>query len=266
MNLEDLILKRYPLPEWVALIEVRASTGYGKGSDQRYDAVALNCYPSKGHLRAVFEVKRTRHDFMRELEDPGKRKQAETYFHETWFVTSPGVCEPSEVPEGWGLLVATKSGGKLLRKRAAMQRTPKEAPWGLALSMLRQQQEITQRAHRTLENNISAKFNGEEVSEEYLQKLAYEYCMAQRTSLEIALDKTLSEHKRLTKAQKELRSPLNHLGHLCGHYGIADYSTLTVEKVEELLTEAVSRRLKQITVHISDAHKAIGNLVQRLEQ
>ncbi len=58
--------RRYKLPEWALLTELRLSTGY-IGSEQRMDAVAFNCWPSKNFHRIGFEVKASRADLLRDL-------------------------------------------------------------------------------------------------------------------------------------------------------------------------------------------------------
>jgi hypothetical protein len=65
MDLEKLLRVKYPLPEWVLFFELSGGTGWS-GQQHRADAIAFNCYPSKGLHRLAFEVKRTRQDYMRE--------------------------------------------------------------------------------------------------------------------------------------------------------------------------------------------------------
>ena len=148
IDLEALTVARYPAPEWITFVELRAGTGWAKGAAQRFDVVALNSWPSKRGHRAAFEVKRSRADFMRELDKPEKRAQAERFFSESWFVCAPGVCDVSEVPDGWGLLVATKAGDKLRRVRAARQHAPEDLPYPMMLSILRRADEPANDAAR----------------------------------------------------------------------------------------------------------------------
>ena len=62
----DSLQHRYQLPEWALLTELRLSTGYA-GSQQRMDAIAFNCWPSKQHERIGFEVKASRADLLSDL-------------------------------------------------------------------------------------------------------------------------------------------------------------------------------------------------------
>ncbi len=55
--------------EWAFFDELRAGTGYknirkGMNPEQRFDAWAINLYPSKGHMTIAYEVKVSRSDFL----------------------------------------------------------------------------------------------------------------------------------------------------------------------------------------------------------
>ena len=128
-------MARHKPPQWVAIKELRAGTGYGKGADQRFDVAAFNVWPSKKFVRVVYEVKRSRNDWLRELKNPSKRASAEAWFHETWFVCDKGVAKEAEVPEGWGLL--EPAGEKLRTRVHARMRVPGDAPATLYLSAMR---------------------------------------------------------------------------------------------------------------------------------
>lgn len=265
-DLEQLILERYTTPEWVSLIEVRAGTGYGGKAEQRYDAVALNCWPSSGHRRVVFEVKRSRSDFMKELSDPLKRKQAEDYFHETWFVCLPDVCDVSEVPEGWGLLVSTKKGDKLRQKRAAMQRAkPKDPKVSFYMSMLRQQQQINDELDFRIRQRITAQFGGKEVTEDDLQAIAKDRTKHEREKVRVLEEKAENKYKEAADIRINLVDPLKHLAKLCGRFSVAVNGSLTREHVDALVNEAVHRKMLGATDLIKDTHATLGALIKGLE-
>lgn len=93
--------QRHPDPEWVYLPQVRTQTGYsdevGGFDTVRYlDAFAMNCFGSKGFTRVAYEIKISRSDWLRELEDPRKRAQAYFLCHEFWFAVAPGVYQPGD--------------------------------------------------------------------------------------------------------------------------------------------------------------------------
>ena len=91
---------RYAQPEWSVFFEVRDSTGFaGKRSA---DAVAMNCYPSRGLEIHGFEFKVSRGDWLSELRNPEKSAAVQQYC-DRWFVVAPtGVVQNGERPATWG--------------------------------------------------------------------------------------------------------------------------------------------------------------------
>ena len=136
VNVEGLVSQRHEPPEWAVLYEFAGGVG-SAGYNRRADVVAFNCWPSKGFLRIAYEVKRTRADFMREVDAPEKRAWLEKHFHQCYFAVTDGIVKADEVPEGWGLLVVTKGGDKIIRRKAAKHRDVGKLPEALALSAIR---------------------------------------------------------------------------------------------------------------------------------
>lgn len=101
-GLLKMIRARYQPTEWAVLDELHDGTG--GAATRRFDAVAFNCWPSRGMLRLGFEIKVSRADFSKELANHEKRAALEKHCHEAYFVVGPDVCKPREIPEPWGLL------------------------------------------------------------------------------------------------------------------------------------------------------------------
>lgn len=97
----DLIEKKYPLPAWVVLTQLRDGTGFAtKG--QSADAFAFGVWPSRGLEIHGFEVKSWRNDWLRELKRPDK---AEFFFKHVdywWLVSDQEVAKIEEIPSNWG--------------------------------------------------------------------------------------------------------------------------------------------------------------------
>jgi len=129
----------HPEPEWATFPELADGTGGRKV--RTIDLFALNLWPSKGYRAVAYEVKISRSDFRRELDDPTKRAPWERLAHETWIAAPAGVVPVAEVPEGWGL-IEIQEGGKVRRPRRALQRQPPEAwPRSFTASLARRSAE-----------------------------------------------------------------------------------------------------------------------------
>jgi hypothetical protein len=87
----------------VYLTEVTAPDGSGR----RADAVHVGLWSSRGGGRIdVCELKVSRSDFRRELEEP-RKAEAWWPYSTTFSIVSPGIdiTPPEELPPGWGLLI-----------------------------------------------------------------------------------------------------------------------------------------------------------------
>ena len=113
----ELLRYRHAPPEWASFSELSTSTGAQMA--RRLDFFAMSCWPSSGQHAIAYEVKVSRRDFAREIEDPSKRRHAEDVASECYFVTPHGLLKPDELPEGWGLIEA---GAELRRVKVAAQR------------------------------------------------------------------------------------------------------------------------------------------------
>jgi hypothetical protein len=130
---EDLILMlrdRYEHPnayggvDYVVLEQVPNSTGFQGLSYRWIDAAVFSLIPSKGISRSAFEVKVSRSDLIRELQNPVKHKWCQEYFHEFWFLCPKDIVQVDEIPNGIGLMCP--HGDKLtIRKHCQRNDNPK---------------------------------------------------------------------------------------------------------------------------------------------
>lgn len=121
----ELLFNRHLPPQWASFAELRGSTGYI--NEQRLDFFAMHLWPSQGFRSVAYEIKVSRGDFQREIENPKKRAFAESVSHECYFAVPQGLVEKDEVPEGWGLLEANAGGLKRVKlptQRAAVAWPP----------------------------------------------------------------------------------------------------------------------------------------------
>lgn len=120
-RIEHLLRDRHAPPEWAFFAELQESTGAMGG--RAFDAWAMNVWPSKEYVSVGYEIKVSRGDFRREIDDPSKRRPLEAVSNECYFAAPAGLLRPDEIPEGWGLIEATNGDEPRLRiKKNAMQR------------------------------------------------------------------------------------------------------------------------------------------------
>ena len=96
--------------------EAPCGSGYASGYGQ-IDTWVLR--PSWTRPAVIgYEIKVSRRDFLADQKWMGYLP----YCNELYFAVAPGVCTVEEMPEGVGLLEATKNGGRILTRRKAAHR------------------------------------------------------------------------------------------------------------------------------------------------
>lgn len=103
LSLEDMIEKRYGGAGWIVLRELGNGTGYNV--KRHADAVAIGIWPSHGYSIEGLEVKRTRSDVQKELDDPSKADAVGKYCDFWWLVVADlKIIDGLAIPETWGIL------------------------------------------------------------------------------------------------------------------------------------------------------------------
>lgn len=103
------LAKRYRAPEFALFEQVGNGTGFA--ANRWADAVAMSLWPSRGLDLYGFEIKVSRHDWIRELRRPDKAEDIASGC-DFWYVVvpRPEIVELSELPAPWGLLHTTARG------------------------------------------------------------------------------------------------------------------------------------------------------------
>lgn len=114
----SILSARYEPPNWIFYSELRFGTGYGRLAEQRIDAWAMHCWPSKKFLKIAFEIKISRRDFLKELKNSKKRSAALSVSNQFYFVLPPGVVQKDEIPSECGLMIVTREKGIKVVKEA----------------------------------------------------------------------------------------------------------------------------------------------------
>ncbi len=263
-NLESLISLRYPAGEWAVVFELQKGVGF-QGTTGRIDAAAFGCWPSKGHHRLAFEVKRSRGDFLRELKQPQKRVWVEENFHQTWFVVPAGLVKPEEVPESWGLLVATKDGEKLRQVKVAMHREVPALPESMALSAIRSMSETLSRA---LSKRIT--FEGETITQADVDRKVAASFSAQSEAMDMLAKKNFGQQSALLQDRESLREPLRVLAmavmenwdvRQAVHPNGTDPCPVTADQVRTWISQVGLARSPLQMRHLENARTALNEIL-----
>lgn len=121
--------------EWVVASEVQRTTG---ASDRRYDFVALNCYASQNYKVEVVEIKVSKADLRRELEEPEKHNVLFDDIDYYSLAAPDKVIDLDIIPKKWGVYAVVD--GKLVTRRRplALHDEPRKTlPRSFAASFLR---------------------------------------------------------------------------------------------------------------------------------
>jgi len=120
------IAAAHAAPEWSTFFQVRDGAGWNR---RTADAIAMNLWKSRGLTLRGFEVKISRSDMRRELDDPSKAEGVARFCDEWYLVVPKGLVkdQAQDVPSGWGIMEAdeTKDGLRTLR---AATRNPDPSP------------------------------------------------------------------------------------------------------------------------------------------
>lgn len=131
----NALAAKYRAPEYAFLTEVRNSVGFSS-KVRTADAMAMSLWPSRGLYMTGFEVKVSRADWKKELEQPEKAEEL-ARFCKMWFVACPDkIIDKDEVPPGWGL-IHVKGDGGLRYVKPAPEHPAAEPTWMFFASLMR---------------------------------------------------------------------------------------------------------------------------------
>lgn len=116
--------ERYAGSEWAFFEELRGGTAFTRES--RADGLAMNLWPSRGMEIHGFELKVSRSDWKRELDNPGKSEPIQQFCDRWWVVTGyDELVQPGELPPTWGWMVPF---GDKLKVRVEAPKLPANPP------------------------------------------------------------------------------------------------------------------------------------------
>jgi len=253
-----MVMNRHPLPEWATFTELRDGTGFAHSG--AIDVATFNCYPSKNGIRVAYEIKATRNDFAKEIDNPKKREWVEKYFHQTYFVIAHGICEAKEIPEGWGLLQLSKKHKILRRLVIAKHREVPDPPYWLMMSAMRRSVE-DMHANNTKIRHI----DGESFTTKEFEKLVEDSVSALRDNTNKKIAELYDQEREYRDLRTKLVQPLYTLLRLANEHYSIKCEDITSNMVHELLDKAVARELDSTVMNMRAAHSELGKLLKDLD-
>jgi len=95
---------------WAFFVEQRVGTGYGKDSQQSFDAWAINYSKGKRNVTRCYELKISRSDFLHEIKKPLKRRAGLRLSNEFYFIVPTDLVRKEEIPPECGLMYVDDDG------------------------------------------------------------------------------------------------------------------------------------------------------------
>ena len=134
-------LRRYYKPqEYALMFEVSNSTG--TSARRHADAVAMNLWPSRGLQIEGIEVKVSRSDWRRELDNPAKAELISQYCDKWWVVTPENIVHDHELPALWGHMIVNDNGAIRVKKPAPKKDSVKPLDRPFVAAMLRRASDL----------------------------------------------------------------------------------------------------------------------------
>lgn len=194
--------ERYCAPQYALFYEVANGTG---SNIRRYcDALAMSLFPSRGLHMHGFEVKVSRSDWKRELDQPHKAEEGIfKYCDHWWIVTPPGIIQGDELPPTWGHLeyqLALKEGevSKLRQKVNAPKLEAAHMTRNFIAALLRRADENnTQRIANAVREQTSA-------IQERLNKVTSDNETAIREEVDLRMKRNDDRFKKIREFEEAL--------------------------------------------------------------
>ena len=115
-DIRKALSERYCEPDWYLGFEV--GDGCGSEVTRHADAIAICPYPSRGYEALGFEIKVSKQDLKREIEQPAKAEALAKYCNYWFLVVPKGLTDDIQIPEPWGIIEYID--GKLRQKKKAV--------------------------------------------------------------------------------------------------------------------------------------------------
>jgi hypothetical protein len=233
-----MLADRYTGSEWAYLVEVPDGTGMKK--QRTADAIAIGLWAKNAGQFHGFEVKSSRSDWTRELQEPEKSRRWREVVTSFWLVAGRGVAKLEEVPPDWGFLEVATNGESLKIRKQPLHVERGSVPINVVGSMLR-------KGIDCLPVGVSAK----------LQDVARDV----RKSYESGREDERRASTRLLERNKKLEAEMQRLSQLLGRH--PEHITAD-DMVASVVKAANAGRLSNITNVMRNVQTNVTNILRGL--
>jgi hypothetical protein len=233
--------------EWVCASEVQRTTGW---SDRRYDFVAMNCWNSNFYKIEVVEIKVSKSDLRRELEEPEKHNVMFDDIDYYSLAAPDKIIDMSIIPPKWGVYAVVD--GKLVTKRKplALHDEPRTTlPRAFAASFLR----------AATAQNLERKL----LSDEKQKAFEEGYARAKKDIGQMA--DSWDNYNRIQKENRQLSQTLSDLG-IYGLESQQDKANINrLKRLKQIGDELdwLKHLTKQVKKCVADIEQATGEIEKR---
>lgn len=235
-----------PEKGWGVVAELRNRLGLR--SDRSIDFFAVQTWDSKSPFYVSVEIKVSKWDYDRELQNPSKRKVWEECSTEFWFAAPRGIIPVEELPEGAGLL---ETAGSILRaKRKAVQfrdHQPTEDIWTNVVRRL-VENEVTLRSP----NRAFAEFAGRPISIDDLRQLAEKTRKSETYEFNCRVRAEVEKRRKETIAWKEKEEAILAAARKLAHATTVEHRLIRADEVARIV-ERVAAEYEATTDRVTIA-------------
>lgn len=122
---------KFPPQEFAFFTEV--ANGTGSNARRHLDVVVVGLWPSRGLDRHGFEIKVSRGDLKRELEQPEKADEIAKYLDYFSIAAPKDLANPADLPSAWGLIEVGPRGCSWTKQPAKLEPKENSRPFFAAL-------------------------------------------------------------------------------------------------------------------------------------
>lgn len=239
-QIREALRKKYCLPEWVLMEEVRDAAGFD--SRRSADGIAMSMWPSRGLEVHGFEIKASRSDWLREIKNPAKAEAIANYCDKWWIVAAQKVVNPGELPPMWGLLEQTGADGLKVQIQAPTREDVRPLDRSFVAAMLRRAGQIDEYTIRTKIEEATRQHH-EEARQYADREIAARTKRHQEVIARLELIKEKSgidilgysfDDKRIAAALKFALAAGDIRGHYMGLEGVRNHMDALIKKIDAL--------------------------------